>query len=525
MEHNTYMVRSDNFVPWHCSRVLELHLGTYKYHRKIASNTAKREQGFFCPKFTNIHPQNEYMQNGESIPRYLYRLTCRVALPAYRNVVNPPSVSKTFSGLPRSGISTKHCTFSLYRYYPCYIKFPTLRQEYRSLAANGFPCFLHHDIIRRMKCVPQNFKRKLDDLDYEIHQEQWEKARTRLAYLQEMCPEDVDVLHHKAVIATHDDQWDDAKALWEQVLRLHPDHIPALIGMARVALHQSDWAIANYYLRQAIVDDGRYQADARQTLMVVLARQAQDYIAQSEWASLKFVAQELLGLDSNHPIALNGLGMAAISETPLKEAEDYFRKALQYTDSAHGAFRAQILFNLGDVLYRQQSYEEALSWLEQAYQVHPDDVTARNGVINGWTQVLEGALRRTDWDRVRQATDRLLTMLPNDPIALNAMGLWHWHARHDRRRAFDAFQQAYNNTSSPRATSLNRASYAINAGQIALVRGQTFNARRWFLNALALQPHSASARSGIRAACKQLEATIMFVCITCLFAASVIFHW
>ena len=34
-------------------------------------------------------------------------------------------------------------------------------------------------------------QKELDDLDYEIHQEQWEKARTRLAYLQEMCPEEV----------------------------------------------------------------------------------------------------------------------------------------------------------------------------------------------------------------------------------------------------------------------------------------------------------------------------------------------
>ncbi|AEJ41313.1 hypothetical protein TPY_3160 [Sulfobacillus acidophilus TPY] len=46
--------------------------------------------------------------------------------------------------------------------------------------------------------------------------------------------------------------------------------------------------------------------------------------------------------------------MAAVAETPLQTAEVYFRQAVQHSDAVPDGFRAQMLFNLGDVLYRQQ---------------------------------------------------------------------------------------------------------------------------------------------------------------------------
>jgi len=370
----------------------------------------------------------------------------------------------------------------------------------------------------------EQLQQELAALDNAINHGQWDQARSRIAQLLEEWPDDVAVRHDAAVVAAHDHQWEQAQSLWEAILREQPTHVLALIGLGHVALHQTEWTVAAGYARQAMAVDSRYQTDARRILTIALAREIQDHLARQAWPLIPSPAQELLTLDPHHPVALTGLGMAAVAETPLQTAEAYFRQAVQFRDAAPNGFRAQMLYNLGDVLYRQQRYDEAVEWLDQAYQEYPEWESIRNGVVNGWTRVLEGALNRRAWDRVHQAAGRLLEVLPDDPVALNAMGLWYWHAHADGRRAFEAFRQVFDNTTSPRTSLTMRAQAAVNAGQIALARGRLFRARRWFLNARILDPRNSQAHQGLRAFRRNLAANSVVVALAGLLAVSVIFH-
>ena len=299
-----------------------------------------------------------------------------------------------------------------------------------------------------------------------INARQWDEARERCVQLYADHPDDVEVLNLRAIVAAHDQDWLQAEELWTRVHKTSPDNVAALLGLADVESRRENWATAASWARRAAVVDSPHVADARQRLTIVLSRWAQETSRSGQWDAAKAVAEELLVYVPDSPVASHVLGLRELAQdSPAARAERWFRKSMDnaVSDSALPAYyQAQIRFSLGDALYRQGKFEEALPLLFEAFRMLPDDANTKNGVRNVLSALLNRAREKRDWPNVKEYCEDLLAVFPDHHAAWNVLGLYHLK-QGNFKEACESFKKALR-CAEPAASATEKAHYAGNLG-------------------------------------------------------------
>jgi tetratricopeptide (TPR) repeat protein len=191
---------------------------------------------------------------------------------------------------------------------------------------------------------------------------------------------------------------DDKAAEMMAVLRdQHPDQIPALHVAEADMLNQRDDHLAAMALLNQALRDFPNSAD----LLYARAMTAEklDNVPQLE-ADLR----RMLELKPNDPVALNALGYTLTDRTDRhEEAYGYIRRAIeQHPDDP------AIIDSMGWVLYRLGRPDEALPWLQRAWQAFPDpEVASHLGEVL-WVLGQQDEARRVWRDAMERKPDNTL---------------------------------------------------------------------------------------------------------------------
>lgn len=137
----------------------------------------------------------------------------------------------------------------------------------------------------------------------------------------------------------------------------------------------------------------------------------------------------ILGERPDHPLALHGLGLIAVHEGKLEEAESLLRQATQQEPD-----NARFWNDLGEALRLLQRHDEAADAYRHALELRPDYVPAANNL--GVTMAMMG-----DVAAAEAQFQKTLQLAPEDPYAYNNLGvLWQQHGRFEE--ALGAYETA-----------------------------------------------------------------------------------
>jgi predicted O-linked N-acetylglucosamine transferase (SPINDLY family) len=225
---------------------------------------------------------------------------------------------------------------------------------------------------------------------------------------------------------------DEAVALCREILRVRPQDVSALELAGTAHARSGDLAGARSYFERA-VSVGAGNA-------TTLARLAQIYCALREFDRAEASARRALALEARHAEAHNVLGNVFAGREAWDEAILHYRRAiaadpqcaifhhnLGYAlqnvgdETAEGAYRKAIAIapefapayvNLGGLLLKQDSYEEARQLLQRAVVLDPGDVDAYNNL----------GLANRRLGKLSEAFNAYRAGLEKNP---KAAGIWH----------------------------------------------------------------------------------------------------
>ncbi len=311
-------------------------------------------------------------------------------------------------------------------------------------------------------------------------------------------PQDPGVLNNWAVVAAHDGQWDDAVAVWADALAIQPNHLHALIGRAHYALHQKAWREA-YQWGLCALNTHPDSPDAHRIIVAALGRLGNTHIQASEWDPAAAVAHQLLQYQPDSPTAFYLLGRVELGQDkPAVKAEQHFRKSLALIDSApinsDKTSLDQVLWALGDSLYRQQRFTEALKIFRKLKETHPDDEAVQNGERNTLTQLVKQAVAQGAGNPIKTWSDELITINPSSMVGWNARGLYFIDHARQPREAIPCFQRALEHATDPK----DKATCATNLGWAWMSRHRVGHADRSFREAAQWNPHGKDVRTALR---------------------------
>ena len=341
-----------------------------------------------------------------------------------------------------------------------------------------------------------NLATQMEKWDELIRAKEWDAAREAAEQLRRCHPNDPGVLNNWAIVAAHDGRDHDAVGAWNQALQVDPKHMNSLTGMAVYAVQHKRWREAYEWGRRMLTVDS-CSIDAKQILSTALGWMGRTHIDAAEWDKAIVVAQEILQFDPDSPTAYYLLGWAEIGqEAPAIRAEQYFRKSLSLVGimPSTNATADLISWGLGDSLYRQERFTEALSIFRNLKRARPYDVTLQNGERNSLTGLVKQAMFKCDGTQIKSWSDELLAVDQKSTVGWNARGLYLLRHARQPRAAIPCFQHALENAKS----SSDRAVCAVNVGWAWMRLHRLARADKAFRLAQQFDPHSNDVRMALQ---------------------------
>ena len=99
----------------------------------------------------------------------------------------------------------------------------------------------------------------------------------------------------------------------------------------------------------------------------------QDY-RNKKYKSAQEYYDLILSGDSNNPEALFGKGSSLFMQDNLKTAQSSFNATLSFSENQ---LKSKAMYNLGNISYKNQKLDEALSFYRKALELNPEDDEAR----------------------------------------------------------------------------------------------------------------------------------------------------
>lgn len=99
----------------------------------------------------------------------------------------------------------------------------------------------------------------------------------------------------------------------------------------------------------------------------------QDY-RNKKYKSAQEYYDSILSGDSNNPEALFGKGSSLFMQDNLKTAQSSFNATLSLSENQ---LKSKALYNLGNISFKNQKLDEALSFYRKALELNPEDDEAR----------------------------------------------------------------------------------------------------------------------------------------------------
>ena len=99
----------------------------------------------------------------------------------------------------------------------------------------------------------------------------------------------------------------------------------------------------------------------------------QDY-RNKKYKSAQEYYDSILSDDSNNPEALFGKGSSLFMQDNLKTAQSSFNATLSFSENQ---LKSKAMYNLGNISFKNQKLDEALSFYRKALELNPEDDEAR----------------------------------------------------------------------------------------------------------------------------------------------------
>lgn len=208
-----------------------------------------------------------------------------------------------------------------------------------------------------------NFKRALQidfsliEAHYNIaylHMERGEYT-TALPYLKEVVmanPNDYETYYLMGICCIQSNMEKEAEAFFSESHRLKPEHIPSAINLCKLLIKKDDYTKAkNILLYTYMIDPSHPEVNL---LLGII------YKMQKKYTRAMHYLRETLLKDKNNSEAYNLLGECCVESGLDKQAEVFFSMAVKLDSMYREAF-----YNLGNLYYRQEKYENAIYALEE----------------------------------------------------------------------------------------------------------------------------------------------------------------
>uniref|UniRef100_A0A7N4Q0E0 Transmembrane O-mannosyltransferase targeting cadherins 1 n=1 Tax=Sarcophilus harrisii TaxID=9305 RepID=A0A7N4Q0E0_SARHA len=279
----------------------------------------------------------------------------------------------------------------------------------------------------------------------------------------------------------------EAKEYYKKALQLNPQHNRALFNLGNLLKSQGKKDEAIIFLRDSIKFGPEF-ADAYSSLASLLAEQELFQKAEEVYqAGIKncpessdlhnnygvflvdtgtpesaiYHYQQAIQLSPHHHVAMVNLGRLYRSLGENKEAEEWYKRALDITQTA------EILSPLGALYYNTGRYEEALQIYREAAALQPS------------AKEIQLAL-------ALEAIDKALQLKPKDPKVISELFFTKGNQLREQNfldKAFESYQVA---------VQLNpeQAQAWMNMGGIEHIKGDYVSARGYYEKALQLVPNS-----------------------------------
>lgn len=212
-----------------------------------------------------------------------------------------------------------------------------------------------------LKLAPENFTAITQVLELDLTAKDFAAATARVNQQTEKQPNAAGTYLLKGKLFAAQKNWPEAEAALRKAIEIDPKLAPAYDLLVAIYLENGRLADANKELSAALVRSPR-----NETVLLALAavqEKEKNYTGAAE------TYRQLLGFQPNNVIVLNNLAyLYAESLGQLEEAQELARKAQSVSGNSPA-----VADTLGWVLYKRESYQEALGLLHTAAEKQPDD--------------------------------------------------------------------------------------------------------------------------------------------------------
>lgn len=178
---------------------------------------------------------------------------------------------------------------------------------------------------------------------------------TALPYLKEvvtMNPNDSEAYYLMGICCIQSKMEKEAEIFLSESHRLKPEHIPAAINLCKILINKDDCTKAKNILLYAYMIDSSHP-EVNLLLGII-------YKMQKKYTRAMHYLRETLLKDKNNAEAYNLLGECCVESGMDKQAEAFFSMAVKLDSMYKEAF-----YNLANLYYRQEKYENAIFALEE----------------------------------------------------------------------------------------------------------------------------------------------------------------
>lgn len=326
-----------------------------------------------------------------------------------------------------------------------------------------------------------------------------EKALQTLTPVREAGANDVQLLGLLGEAYMRLRRFDDATQVLEQAAKIDPNNRSVLANLGASQLQSGDREEGLQHLEAALAKDPNLTG-ASNLLVFSLIR-------QREFDKARKVAEDLRARTKDNPMPEFYLGVLAMAEAKLGEAEKSFRRAMEISptfrlaaaqlanmkiqqgkpDEAAEIYEKQLqssprdsdtMISLADLEIRRNRLDRAQQWLEKAIGVD-------ERAFNPRFILAELLLARNDLQKAVAAGRDLLTVAPQDARAIELMGRIHM-ANKDIANATTMFKRAA--SLNPQAANVHHR-----LGQALVAANDDAGARTAFEDAIRAQPDQQAA--------------------------------
>ncbi len=183
----------------------------------------------------------------------------------------------------------------------------------------------------------------------------------------EINPNDADVLNNLGLVLFRKGDYPEATTMFQRLVGMKPESISAKLNLAACYARQNDYAKAVEYWKEYVRQDPN-RIDVRLDLANALWQ-------LDDKQGARFHYTQVLSLDKNNVVALNGMGLFFLSESKLTDAERLFRQAMASKKDFMPPYN-----NLAITLERANKRPEAIKVLESALKINPGFEEARKNL-------------------------------------------------------------------------------------------------------------------------------------------------